>query len=116
MTRAHEQADRQIVHQVIRPTGILDPEVEIRPVRGQVDDLIGEIPKVWNWLPDEFGPNKDAKLLHWTLGTPCFHEFAHAPMAEEWHREKLLTDYSLQRVIDGPFEGEDGYGVAEAAE
>ncbi|MCA9982750.1 MAG: excinuclease ABC subunit UvrB [Anaerolineales bacterium] len=33
----------QIVHQVIRPTGILDPEVEIRPVRGQVDDLIGEI-------------------------------------------------------------------------
>lgn len=73
------------------------------------DDLIGEIPKVWNWLPDEFGANKEAKLLHWTLGTPCFHEFAHAPMAEEWHREKLLTDYSLQRVIDGPFEGEDGY-------
>ena len=33
----------QIVHQVIRPTGILDPEIEIRPVRGQVDDLIGEI-------------------------------------------------------------------------
>ncbi|MBP9501777.1 MAG: excinuclease ABC subunit UvrB [Candidatus Promineofilum sp.] len=33
----------QIVHQVIRPTGIIDPEVEVRPVRGQVDDLIGEI-------------------------------------------------------------------------
>ena len=79
------------------------------------DDLIGEIPKVWNWLPDEFGPNPEAKLLHWTLGTPCFHEFAHAPMAEEWHREKLLTDYSLQRVIDGPFEGEEGYEEAEAA-
>ncbi|MCB1398104.1 MAG: glycosyltransferase [Rhodobacter sp.] len=77
------------------------------------DDLIGEIPKVWNWLPDEFGANKDAKLLHWTLGTPCFHEFAHAPMAEEWHREKLLTDYSLQRVIDGPFEGEEGYDAAQ---
>ncbi len=29
--------------QVIRPTGLLDPEVEVRPVRGQVDDLIGEI-------------------------------------------------------------------------
>ena len=79
------------------------------------DDLIGEIPKVWNWLPDEFGPNKEAKLLHWTLGTPCFHEFAHAPMAEEWHREKLLTDYSLQRVIDGPFEGEEGYEAAQMA-
>ena len=80
------------------------------------DDLIGEIPKVWNWLPDEFGANKEAKLLHWTLGTPCFHEFAHVPMAEEWHREKLLTDYSLQRVIDGPFEGEAGYDAAKAAE
>lgn len=79
------------------------------------DDLIGEIPKVWNWLPDEFGPNPQAKLLHWTLGTPCFHEFAHAPMAEEWHREKLLTDYSLQRVIDGPFEGEAGYEKAQLA-
>lgn len=60
------------------------------------DDLIGQIPKVWNWLPDEFGPNQDAKLLHWTLGTPCFHEYATAPMAEEWHREALLLNYSLQ--------------------
>ena len=33
----------EIVHQVIRPTGILDPQVEIRPVMGQVDDLLGEI-------------------------------------------------------------------------
>lgn len=33
------------VHQVIRPTGILDPEIEIRPVKGQVDDLLGEIRK-----------------------------------------------------------------------
>ena len=32
-----------IVEQIIRPTGLLDPEVEIRPVEGQVDDLMGEI-------------------------------------------------------------------------
>jgi excinuclease ABC subunit B len=32
-----------VVEQVIRPTGLLDPEVEVRPVRGQVDDLIAEI-------------------------------------------------------------------------
>jgi hypothetical protein len=61
------------------------------------DDLIGEIPKVWNWLPDEFGPNPDAKLLHWTLGAPSFHEYADVPMADEWHRERLLMDYCLQR-------------------
>ena len=35
----------QIVPQVIRPTGILDPQVEVRPVRGQVDDLLAEIKK-----------------------------------------------------------------------
>ena len=33
----------QTVEQIIRPTGLLDPEVEIRPIEGQVDDLMGEI-------------------------------------------------------------------------
>ena len=33
----------QIVEQVIRPTGLLDPVIEVRPVEGQIDDLIGEI-------------------------------------------------------------------------
>ena len=37
-----QQAD-QVVEQVIRPTGLLDPRVEVRPVAGQIDDLIGEI-------------------------------------------------------------------------
>ena len=37
-----QQAD-QVVEQVIRPTGLLDPKVEVRPVAGQIDDLIGEI-------------------------------------------------------------------------
>jgi excinuclease ABC subunit B len=32
-----------VVEQIIRPTGLVDPEVEIRPIRGQVDDLLGEI-------------------------------------------------------------------------
>ena len=33
----------QIVEQVIRPTGLLDPRVEVRPVEGQIDDLMSEI-------------------------------------------------------------------------
>ncbi|MBM3137512.1 MAG: excinuclease ABC subunit UvrB [Chloroflexi bacterium] len=33
----------QVVEQIIRPTGLVDPEIEVRPVQGQVDDLIGEI-------------------------------------------------------------------------
>ncbi|WP_263358244.1 excinuclease ABC subunit UvrB [Acidicapsa ligni] len=32
-----------VVEQVIRPTGLVDPEIEIRPVKGQIDDLLGEI-------------------------------------------------------------------------
>ena len=35
----------QVVEQIIRPTGLLDPEVEVRPIEGQVDDLMGEIRK-----------------------------------------------------------------------
>jgi hypothetical protein len=60
------------------------------------DSQIGELPIEWNWLPDEFGPNEDAKLLHFTLGTPCFHEYADTPMSSEWHRERMLMDYSDQ--------------------
>lgn len=64
------------------------------------DSLIGALPKAWNWLPDEFGANPEAKLLHWTLGLPCFHEYADVPMAAEWHREKLLANHCLQRPLD----------------
>jgi excinuclease ABC subunit B len=33
----------QVVQQIIRPTGLVDPEVQVRPVAGQIDDLVGEI-------------------------------------------------------------------------
>ncbi|WP_160691583.1 excinuclease ABC subunit UvrB [Clostridium sp. C2-6-12] len=36
----------EIAEQVIRPTGLLDPEIVIRPIKGQIDDLYGEINKV----------------------------------------------------------------------
>ena len=38
-----EQCGEQIVEQVIRPTGVVDPEIFVRPTKGQVDDLLGEI-------------------------------------------------------------------------
>lgn len=37
---------QQVVEQIIRPTGLLDPQVEIRPIKGQIDDLLNEIHKV----------------------------------------------------------------------
>ncbi|MDT2760100.1 excinuclease ABC subunit UvrB [Enterococcus xiangfangensis] len=38
----HEQTDT-VVEQIIRPTGLLDPVIEVRPIMGQIDDLVGEI-------------------------------------------------------------------------
>ena len=61
------------------------------------DERIGDLPAEWNWLPDEYGPNINADLLHYTLGAPCFHDFATTPMADEWHRERMLAEYCLQR-------------------
>ena len=37
------QQAQQVAQQIIRPTGLLDPEVEVRPLAGQIDDLMGEI-------------------------------------------------------------------------
>lgn len=36
---------KDVVHQVIRPTGLLDPTIDVRPIMGQMDDLVGEINK-----------------------------------------------------------------------
>jgi excinuclease ABC subunit B len=41
-----KQSGGVIVEQIIRPTGLVDPQIEIRPVKGQVDDLLGEIRSV----------------------------------------------------------------------
>ena len=62
------------------------------------DGRIGDLPPEWNWLPDEYGVNTSAKLLHYTLGAPCFQEFADTPQGNEWHRERILTEYCQQRI------------------
>ena len=38
-----EASDHQIIEQIIRPTGLTDPEIEVRPIKGQIDDLLEEI-------------------------------------------------------------------------
>lgn len=49
------------------------------------DDLIGELPIEWNWLAIEYPENPSAKLIHYTLGSPCFKEYAEKSMSEKWH-------------------------------
>lgn len=57
---------------------------------------IGELPREWNWLTTEYPDNYQAKLLHYTLGTPCFKDYRFAEMAELW----WATHKSSQQGID----------------
>ena len=53
------------------------------------DEEVGALPITWNWLPDEFGENQQAKLLHYTVGVPSFIEYVNTPMAHEYFRSKM---------------------------
>ena len=52
------------------------------------DNDIGELPIEWNWLAIEYPVNIKAKLIHFTLGTPCFKDFRETDMAAEWLETK----------------------------
>lgn len=55
------------------------------------DELIGELPKAWNWLVTEYPDSPDAKLLHYTLGTPCFRDYENGDCASVWHECHLRS-------------------------
>ena len=59
------------------------------------DEQIGEIPKEWNWLAIEYQANPAAKLVHYTLGTPCFEDYENTEMAELWHEGLHRTEEGL---------------------
>jgi excinuclease ABC subunit B len=69
------RVSQRVAEQIVRPTGLIDPEVEIRPTKGQVDDLIGEI---------KARADKDQRVLVTTLTKK---------MAED------LTDYLIEMGI-----------------
>ncbi len=48
------------------------------------DADIGELPLEWNYLAIEYEQNPKAKLIHYTLGTPCFEEFKSTEMSDLW--------------------------------
>ncbi len=49
------------------------------------DKDIGELPIDWNWLAIEYPNNPKAKIIHYTLGTPCFRDYRNTEMAGAWH-------------------------------
>ena len=57
------------------------------------DNDIGELPKEWNWLAIEYPENRKAKIVHYTLGTPCFKDYKNTEMSDLWHdAEKRIHD------------------------
>jgi lipopolysaccharide biosynthesis glycosyltransferase len=56
------------------------------------DDLIGGLDAEWNWLAIEYPENPNAKLIHYTLGTPCFKDYANEPMSDAWKSSYLRVN------------------------
>lgn len=50
------------------------------------DELIGGLDAEWNWLAIEYTENPNAKLIHYTLGTPCFKDYANESMSDAWKK------------------------------
>ena len=61
------------------------------------DSEIGELPKKWNWLAIEYDEKKDLDLIHYTLGTPCFKEYANKSLSKYW---KLYFKNHLTGIED----------------
>ena len=70
-------------------------KMDLLQLRSYLDCEIGELPKEWNWLADEYGPNPDAKLIHWTAGIPGFPHYQYAPMASEWFAAHAKANYAV---------------------
>jgi hypothetical protein len=52
------------------------------------DDLIGELPPRWNHLVGYAPPNRDAALVHYTIGGPYFPQYAECEFSDEWRAER----------------------------
>lgn len=48
---------------------------------------VGEIPREYNWLVGEYPLDTNAKIVHYTLGSPCFSQYQHCDYSAEWFEE-----------------------------
>lgn len=52
------------------------------------DEQIASLPPQWNWLAEEYPHRDDVKLIHYTLGTPCFDEYRNCDYSDAWRAEE----------------------------
>ncbi len=82
-------------HKILTPQFIQNKEGAYLHRFSWLDDNdIGEININWNWLAIEYDENPRAKLIHYTLGTPCFKEYQSTSMSREWYK-------SLKDMLEG---------------
>lgn len=70
------------------------PKIDLLQFKFLPEDRIGELPKEWNWLADEYGENDNAKMLHWTQGIPGFPHYTNAPHAKTWMAYHAKANYA----------------------
>jgi lipopolysaccharide biosynthesis glycosyltransferase len=61
------------------------------------DEDIGELPIDWNWLAIEYPNNPKAKIIHYTLGTPCFKDYRNSEMAVTWHEVQQKVNEGIDK-------------------
>jgi len=61
------------------------------------DKDIGELPIDWNWLAIEYPYNPKAKIIHYTLGTPCFRDYRNTEMASAWHEIQKKVNEGIDK-------------------
>jgi len=82
-------------HKILTPDFIANQTGKYLHRFSWLDDAdIGELPPEWNWLAIEYPENRKAKLIHYTLGTPCFKDYQNTEMSDIWHQTQ-------QRIIQG---------------
>jgi hypothetical protein len=59
------------------------------------DFEIGELSLDWNYLALEYPPNRKAKLIHYTLGSPCFSEFKDSDLSDFWWKAHKKSQQGL---------------------
>ena len=60
------------------------------------DEEIGSLDKEWNWLAMEYEEKESIKLIHYTIGTPCFKEYEKTSLSSYWKK-------SFSNMLDGHF-------------
>lgn len=90
-----------VFNNFMQPVKKLTPEVVsvssgayLHQFKWTSEERVGELPKEWNHLVTEYPENPDAKVVHFTLGTPCFKGYEHQEFADEWFHEKDMMNYA----------------------